>query len=80
MISGVNLRYIDHFEMDLVNNYYCIHLHYSDATNDDFGSILIYRSKNFGEAVNKYDQLKYTLYKFKSKKGGLNANYIVIYL
>lgn len=69
MINGVRLEYIDRFELDLINDYYCIHLHYSDAANDDFGSILIYHFKDFRKAIDKYDQLTYTLYKFKSKKG-----------
>lgn len=69
MINGVRLKYIDCFELDLINSYYCIHIYYSDAFNDDFGSILIYYSKDFADVINKYDELVEMLYKFKFKGG-----------
>lgn len=67
MINGVKLKYIDRFELDLINGYYCIHLYYSDAFNNDFGSIMIYHTQDFNEAIKKYDELVEMLYKFKFK-------------
>lgn len=67
MINGVKLEYIDRFELDLINGYYCIRLYYSDALNDDFGSIMIYYSKDFKDAIDKYDELVEMLYKYKFK-------------
>lgn len=65
MINGVKLEYIDRFELDLINSYYCIHLYYSDAFNDDFGTILIYHTQDFNEAIKKYDDLVDQLYIYK---------------
>ena len=67
MINDVKLEYIDRFELDLINGYYCIHLYYSDVFNDDFGSILIYYSKDFTNIINKYDELVEMLYRYKFK-------------
>lgn len=67
MINGVQLKYINHFELDLINGYYCIHLYFSDGFNDDFGSIMIYYSKDFADVINKYDELVEMFYKFKFK-------------
>lgn len=52
MINGVILKYIDRFELDLINGYYCIHLYYSDAFND---------------AIWEYDKFVEMLYNFKFK-------------
>lgn len=67
MINGVKLEYIDRFELELINGYYCIHLYYSDAFSDDFGSILIYYTQDFKAAIDKYDELAEMLYKYKFK-------------
>ena len=69
MINGVKLEYIDRFELGFINGYYCIHLHYSDALNDDFGSILIYYTQDFKAVFDKYDELVETLYNYKLKGG-----------
>ena len=69
MINGVKLKNIYRFELDLINGYYCIHLHFSDAFNDDFGSILIYYTQDFKAAIDKYDELVETLYSYKLKGG-----------
>ena len=67
MINGVRLKYIDHFELDLINGYYCIHLYYSDVFNDDYGSIMIYYSKDYNDAIWEYDKFVEMLYNFKFK-------------
>ena len=65
MINGVKFKNIDKFELELINGYYCIHLYYSDAFNDDFGSIMIYHTQDFNEAIKKYDDLVEQLYIYK---------------
>ena len=65
MINGVRLEYIDRFELDLINGYYCIHLYYSDVINDNYGSIMIYHTQDFNEAIKKYNDLVDQLYIYK---------------
>ena len=65
MINGVKFKNIDRFELDLINGYYCIHLCYSDSFNDQFGSIMIYHTQDFNEAIKKYDGLVDQLYIYK---------------
>lgn len=67
MINGVKLEYVDRFELYLKNGYYCIYLYYSDAFNDDFGSIMIYYTQDFKAVIDKYDELVEMLYKYKFK-------------
>ena len=67
MINGVKLEYIDRFELGFINGYYCIYLYYSDAFNDDFGSILIYYTQDFKAVIDKYDELVEMLYNYKFK-------------